>query len=82
MSKYTKTIKWNSAEIEVNFDFEAGDPGVWTYSNGDPGYPPTDDEFIINSVFYKNIEVTDLFDDVDLIRMEEIIESSRYEYDE
>lgn len=77
MREYTRTIIWNNAELEVRFDFTPGDPGVHTYSNGDPGYPPSPEEFIINAVLYKDIDVIDLFDDDDLIRMEEIINDQR-----
>ena len=77
MRNYTRTITWNNAEIDVSFDYEEGDPGVHTYSNGDPGYPPSPPEFIITSVDFKGIDVTDLFDDDDLCRMEEKIESER-----
>lgn len=30
-------------DVEVYYTYEPGDPGVWTYSNGDPGYPATPD---------------------------------------
>lgn len=29
-------------ELEVEYEYEAGDPGVYTYPNGDPGYPGHD----------------------------------------
>ena len=74
MRNYTRTITWNNAEIDVSFDYEEGDTGVHTYSNGDPGYPPSPPEFNITSVHYKDIDIIDLFNDDDLCRMEEQIE--------
>jgi hypothetical protein len=35
---------------DVYFAVEPGDPGVHTYPNGDPGYPPTGPEIVIRSV--------------------------------
>jgi len=77
MKTYTRTITWNNADIDVSFNYYPGDPGVRTYSNGDPGYPPSPPEFEIISVDFKGTNVTDLFDDDDFVRMEELIESSR-----
>jgi hypothetical protein len=37
----TLTVEWEGFLLEVSGQYEEGDPGVYTYSNGDPGYPPT-----------------------------------------
>ena len=44
--KLHTTIEIEEEEIEVSVDFTIipGDPGLYAYSNGDPGYPPTSDE--------------------------------------
>ena len=34
-------IVLEDAEVEGDFEYTPGDPGVRTFSNGDPGYPPT-----------------------------------------
>jgi hypothetical protein len=36
---YSKTYGTNT--LEVDYTYDPGDPGVHTFSNGDPGYPPT-----------------------------------------
>jgi hypothetical protein len=77
MRNYTRTIQWNNAEIDVSFDYEEGDPGVHTYPNGDPGYPPSPEELIVSSVRYKGKDITDLFDEDDITRMEEILIKDR-----
>ena len=33
-----KVIKVSNLELEIHFTYYY-DPGVWTYFNGDPGYP-------------------------------------------
>jgi len=40
----------NEVKIGVTFDYYPGDPGVWTYSNGDPGYPATPAEIEVESI--------------------------------
>ena len=32
---------YHAINVTCDFYYEPGDPGVWQYSNGDPGYPPT-----------------------------------------
>ncbi len=36
----------------IDYKYIPGDPGVRTYPNGDPGYPPQDDEYEILKVTY------------------------------
>ena len=56
MNSINTTIEINDEEIEVSVDFQfyPGDPGLWRYSNGDPGYPPTGPEVEIMFVTDKN----------------------------
>lgn len=37
-------------ECEVEYDYTKGDPGCHTMRNGDPGWPPTPAEVIINRI--------------------------------
>lgn len=36
-------------EVQVQWSVTAGDPGVHTFPNGDPGYPPTGPEAEVKS---------------------------------
>jgi hypothetical protein len=72
-------------EIEVEGSYTPGDPGVYTYSNGDPGYPPTPPEFYITKVIWDNMDITSSLSSEDLNYIEEqmIEEAQNYkrEYD-
>lgn len=57
------TIKVKGIPIEVEFTYSY-DPGVWTYPNGDPGYPESSELEII-SLHIGGVEVTNLLDYVD-----------------
>jgi hypothetical protein len=41
-------------QCTVEFTILPGDTGLWTYSNGDPGYPPTGDEIDYLEVYDEN----------------------------
>jgi len=58
-------------EVEVEGKYIPGDPGVWTYSNGDPGYPATPPEFEIHKVLWGKTDIVDLLSDDDLWCIEE-----------
>ena len=58
-------------EVEVEGKYIPGDPGVWTYSNGDPGYPETPPEFMIYKVLWDNIDITDNLSSDDLYDIED-----------
>lgn len=47
-------INGEPINITIDFMFYPGDKGVHTYSNGDPGYPPTGDEIDVLSVQDEN----------------------------
>ena len=85
--KSSTTITYKGAELEVEFYCTPGDPGVYTYSNGDPGYPPTPPEFEIHKIEftgkdhtgkYHTIDVTEMYDDTDFEQIEELIEERSY----
>jgi len=58
-------------EVEVEGKYIPGDPGVWTYSNGDPGYPETPAEFEIHKVMWGKTDITDLLSSDDLRYIED-----------
>ena len=62
-------------EIEVDVDgtYIAADPGVWRYSNGDPGYPPTPAEYEINKVMWGDLDITDTLSEEDLDYITEVM---------
>lgn len=41
----TVEIEWQHFTLKVSGEYEKGDKGLWTYPNGDPGYPPTSSGF-------------------------------------
>lgn len=55
----TVTIDWNGFIFEVTGEYEPGDDGLWTYSNGDPGYPPTNSNFYMETIELKQGELLD-----------------------
>lgn len=58
-------IEWQGYVIEVSGQYEPGDPGVWQYSNGDPGYPPTSSEFYIEGIELKQGELLGLVNEIE-----------------
>lgn len=66
-------VEWEGFEIEVTGEYEEGDPGVWTYSNGDPGYPSTPSCFYIESISLVEGELKDLLESVQNLKREDIL---------
>lgn len=58
-------IEWQGYVIEVSGQYEPGDPGVWTYSNGDPGYPPTPSNFYIEGIELIKGELLDFVSEIE-----------------
>ena len=54
----TITINLDGCNFEITYSYDY-DPGIRTYSNGDPGYPPVIDLDII-SVLYKNVDIIEV----------------------
>ena len=52
------TIDGIDAPVTVGFAYEAGDPGVHTFPNGDPGYPPTGDCLEVSEVWLRGVDIT------------------------
>lgn len=67
-------ITYNDQEIIVDGDYIPGEPGVRTYSSGDPGYPDSPAEFYINKIFdITGKDITENFDEQDFANISEII---------
>lgn len=62
-------------EIEVDVDgtYHPADPGKWTLSNGDPGYPPEPAEYEINKVMWGDLDITDILSEEDLDYITEVM---------
>ena len=54
------TIKCYEMDLEVEYNYYY-DPGVWTYPNGDPGYPESS-ELEITALYVKGADITKLLD--------------------
>ena len=41
MAKYLDTYdyEYNNLTIEFHYEYDRGEPMIWSYSNGDPGHP-------------------------------------------
>jgi len=56
--------RWLDTEVEdlpvlLEIDYEKGDPGVHTFPNGDPGYPPTPASVAISYVYIAGYRIDD-----------------------
>ena len=76
------TPNYKEIDVDVDFDYEPGDPGVHTYSNGDPGYPPTREVFEITSVKHNGIEIIDYLSDSILEEIEEKLRDEKADHAE
>lgn len=50
---------YEAFDVEVEYSVSPYDPGLWSYSNGDPGYPPSGGEVEDMRVFRDGIDITD-----------------------
>ena len=76
MTKYVEDIMWNDAEVEVHFYFTKGyEARLW----GAPEdcYPGEDDEWDIEKIMYKDVNVSALFSQDDYERVIEILDRKR-----
>lgn len=69
--KTTIEFEDETIEVEVYYNYYPGDPGLWSYSNGDPGYPPTGAEVEIMSISDGKKEYVDIIDSEQLERIED-----------
>jgi hypothetical protein len=58
-------ITYKGMVIEYDYSY---DPGVHTFSNGDPGYPPSE-ELVIESITRDGKEVELSFEEIDKIEI-------------
>ena len=63
----TMQITFDWLEVTFEFNYEPGDPGVHTFSNGDPGYPPSGPEIEIIKAWIQDedgndIDITPIWD--------------------
>lgn len=56
LETWVELLDGEIVDVEVFYIYEPGDPGVWTFSNGDPGYPGTDDNVEIQKLIRINEE--------------------------
>ena len=54
----TVSIKIGDITLDVEGYYDPGAPGLWTYPNGDPGYPDTPPSFEISSIMYCGKDIT------------------------
>ena len=54
----TEVFKIHGVELVVDYEYSY-DPGVWTFPNGDPGYPESE-EVYIDKVLIGDIDITNL----------------------
>lgn len=63
--KITTTIKLsNDLELEIEGNYTPEEPMVWTLPNGDPGYPGSPAELVINSIKIIKGTLLDLIDNL------------------
>jgi hypothetical protein len=65
-------LMWNSAEIEVQYDLDPGQIGS-VDSRGFKYEPDMDESVEIDSIFYNNMEISELFSSDDIQKLEEMI---------
>lgn len=55
-------LKYKGVVMDLVFDAEAIIPGLWTLSNGDPGYPSEGGEFYIEQISIEGVNCTELLE--------------------
>lgn len=56
------SIKIGNITLDVKGWYDEGESGLWTYPNGDPGYPELPPSFEIESICYEEKDITQLID--------------------
>ena len=49
----TWDYEYETLTIEFHYNYEAGEPMIWSYPNGDPGHPGSGPE--VNTVSYTHL---------------------------
>lgn len=81
MAKHTQDIYWNDTPVEVNFYFTEGYEAK-TWALPEDCYPGVDDEWEIESIMYKGVDVLPLFSEADYDRVIEILNEIREDNDD
>jgi hypothetical protein len=81
MAKYTQDIHWNDTPVEVNFYFTEGYEAK-TWALPEDCYEGVDDEWEIESIMYKGVDVLPLFSEADYDRVIEILNEIREDNDD
>lgn len=55
-------LKYKGVVMDLVYDAEAIIPGLWTLSNGDPGYPSEGGDFYIEEVWIEGVNCTELLE--------------------
>lgn len=58
---------WAGSPVFIKYTYSPGDPGIHTFPNGDPGYPPTGPEIEITSAVYGDGSPVQYEDDEELV---------------
>lgn len=66
------TITFKGVYMEVKYTYEAGEPDVYYMANGDPGYPGSPEELIVEEVMIGGEDCTELLED-ELEKIEDYI---------
>jgi hypothetical protein len=57
--KSAEVENYEAFDVEVEYTVSPYDPGLWSYSNGDPGYPPSGGEVEDMKVFRDGVDISD-----------------------
>ena len=68
-------------EVEVTGTYTKGDPGLRTYPNGDPGYPPDSPSFDVEKVEYNGVDITKALTYQDFDAIVESAMNDPYDFD-
>jgi len=68
----TAMINGQDIEVNVEYEYEEGERGLYAYANGDPGYPGTPDE--VSILVITNEEGEDITDQIRSVDEERIIQ--------
>jgi len=71
--KGSTEVTYKEIIFQVDYDFTPGRPGMWTLSNGDPGYPDEPDEMNIDAIRVMGIDVYDVLSQDTINQIEELV---------
>ena len=71
--KGTTTVTHKGIEVEVDYKFTPGRPGVWTLPNGDPGYPDDPPEMDIEAIKIKGVDIYEILSQADIDSIDTLV---------